>query len=183
MAEKTLNTRILLKNADLSTWNSSTLVLKAGEVALAKIETTQHDAATGNYYKVPTYLMKVGDGSKTFAQLNWLAAPASDVHTWAKKAALDYADLPETLRTEIDNLQAAVGTGGNIDTKIATAISALKEACTVADSAAANQFVTAVSQDEGKITVTRRALAAADIPTLGIDKISGLQAALDAKAA
>ena len=183
MAEKTLNTRILLKNADLSTWNSSTLVLKAGEVALAKIETTQHDAATGNYYKVPTYLMKVGDGSKTFAQLNWLAAPASDVHTWAKKAALDYADLPETLRTEIDNLQAAVGTGGNIDTKIATAISALKEACTVADSAAANQFVTAVSQDEGKITVTRRALAAADIPTLGIDKISGLQAALDAKVA
>lgn len=183
MAEKTLNTRILLKNADLSTWNSSTLVLKAGEVALAKIETTQHDAATGNYYKVPTYLMKVGDGSKTFAQLNWLAAPASDVHTWAKKAALDYADLPETLRTEIDNLQAAVGTGGNVDTKIATAISALKEACTVADSAAANQFVTAVSQEEGKIAVTRRALAAADIPTLGIDKISGLQAALDAKAA
>lgn len=183
MAEKTLNTRILLKNADLSTWNSSTLVLKAGEVALAKIETTQHDAATGNYYKVPTYLMKVGDGSKTFSQLNWLAAPASDVHTWAKKAALDYADLPETLRTEIDNLQAAVGTGGNVDTKIATAISALKEACTVADSAAANQFVTAVSQEEGKIAVTRRALAAADIPTLGIDKISGLQAALDAKAA
>ena len=183
MAEKTLNTRILLKNADLSTWNSSTLVLKAGEVALAKIETTQHDAATGNYYKVPTYLMKVGDGSKTFSQLNWLAAPASDVHTWAKKAALDYADLPETLRTEIDNLQAAVGTGGNVDNRIEAAIDALKEACTVADTAVANQFVTAVAQDDGKIAVTRRALTAADIPTLAISKISGLQDALDAKAA
>lgn len=183
MAEKTLNTRILLRNADLSTWNSSTLVLKAGEVALAKIETTQHDAATGNYYKVPTYLMKVGDGSKTFAQLNWLAAPASDVHTWAKKAALDYADLPETLRTEIDNLQAAVGTGGNVDNRIEAAIGALKEACTVADTAVANQFVTAVAQDDGKIAVTRRALTAADIPTLAISKISGLQDALDAKAA
>ena len=183
MAEKTLNTRILLKNADLSTWNSSTLVLKAGEVALAKIETTQHDAATGNYYKVPTYLMKVGDGSKTFSQLNWLAAPASDVHTWAKKAALDYADLPETLRTEIDNLQAAVGTGGNVDNRIESAIDALKEACTVADTAVANQFVTAVAQDDGKIAVTRRALTAADIPTLAISKISGLQDALDAKAA
>lgn len=183
MAEKTLNTRILLKNADLSTWNSSTLVLKAGEVALARIETTQHDATTGNYYKVPTYLMKVGDGSKTFSQLNWLAAPASDVHTWAKKAALDYADLPETLRTEIDNLQAAVGTGGNVDTRIEAAIGALKEACTVADTAVANQFVTAVAQDDGKIAVTRRALTSADIPTLAISKISGLQDALDAKAA
>lgn len=183
MAEKTLNTRILLKNADLSTWNSSTLVLKAGEVALAKIETTQHDAATGNYYKVPTYLMKVGDGSKTFSQLNWLAAPASDVHTWAKKASLDYADLPETLRTEIDNLQAAVGTSGSVANQISTAIDALKDACTVADAAVANQFVTAVAQEDGKIEVTRRALTAADIPTLEISKINGLQAALDAKAA
>lgn len=183
MAEKTLNTRILLKNADLSAWNSSTLVLKAGEVALARIETVQHDAATGNYYQVPTYLMKVGDGSKTFSQLNWLAAPASDVHTWAKKAALDYADLPETLRTEIDNLQTAVGAGGSVANQISAAIDALKDACTVADAAVANQFVTAVSQDDGIIAVTRRALAAADIPTLGIDKISGLQSALDAKAA
>lgn len=183
MAEKTLNTRILLKNADLSTWNSSTLVLKAGEVALAKIETTQHDASTGNYYKVPTYLMKVGDGSKTFSQLNWLAAPASDVHTWAKKAALAYEDLPETLRTEIDNLQTAVGTGGSVATQISTAINALKDACTVADAAVANQFVTAVAQDDGKIAVTRRALTAADIPTLEISKINGLQSALDAKAA
>ena len=182
MAEKTLNTRILLKNADLSTWNSSTLVLKAGEVALAKIETVQHDAATGDYYKVPTYLMKVGDGSKTFSQLNWLAAPASDVHTWAKKSALDYNDLPTTLKTEISNLKTAVGNGGSVDTKIEAAIGALKEACTVADTAATNQFVTAVAQEDGKIAVTRRALTAADIPALAISKISGLQDALDAKA-
>ena len=183
MAEKTLNTRILLKNADLSTWNSSTLVLKAGEVALAKIETTQHDAATGTYYKVPTYLMKVGDGTKTFSQLNWLAAPASDVHTWAKKEALDYADLPATLQTEIDNLQAAVGNGGSVDSRITAAINALKEACTVTDAAVGTQFVTAVAQTDGKIAVTRRALTAADIPTLEISKINGLQGALDAKAA
>lgn len=183
MTEKTLNTRILLKNADLSTWNSSTLVLKAGEVALAKIETTQHDAATGNYYKVPTYLMKVGDGSKTFSQLNWLAAPASDVHTWAKKAALDYADLPATLQTEIDNLQDAVKVNGTIDSRITAAVNALKDACTVAAQDENNTFVTSVAQEDGKIEVTRRALTAADIPTLEISKISGLQSALDAKAA
>lgn len=183
MAEKTLNTRILLKNATLTEWNQSTLILKAGEVALAKIETTQHDAATGNYYKVPTYLMKVGDGTKTFAQLNWLAAPASDVHTWAKKAALDYADLPETLRTEIDDLQAAMGTGGSVATQISAAITAAVEGLDSADAAVAKQFVTAVVQEDGKISVTRRELSADDIPTLAISKIDGLQAALDAKAA
>ena len=154
MAEKTLNTRILLKNATLTEWNQSTLILKPGEVALAKIETTQHDAATGNYYKVPTYLMKVGDGSKTFAQLNWLAAPASDVHTWAKKAALDYADLPETLKTEIDDLQAAIGNGGSVATQISAAITAAVEGLDSADAAVAKQFVTAVVQEDGKISVT-----------------------------
>lgn len=183
MAEKKLNTRIQLKNADLASWNTSSLVLKAGEVALAKIDTTHHDAATGNYYKVPTYLMKVGDGEKTFAQLNWLAAPASDVHTWAKKAQMDYADLPQTLRTEIDNLQAAVGNEGSVATKIDAEIKAAIGALDVTDTAVANQFVTAVVQTDGKIAVTRRELTAEDIPALAIAKITGLQDALNAKAA
>ena len=182
MAQKTLNTRIQLKNADLSSWNSSNLVLLAGEVALAKVLTTQQDAK-GNTVQAPTYLMKVGDGSKKFSELNWLAAPATDVHTWAKKAQLDYADLPETLRTEIDNLQAAVGTGGSVATQISAAIQAAIEDLDYSDAAVAKQFVTAVVQTNGEIAVERRALTANDIPTLAISKIDGLQTALDAKAA
>lgn len=182
MAQKTLNTRIQLKNADLSSWNSSNLVLLAGEVALAKVLTTQLDAK-GNTVQAPTYLMKVGDGSKKFSELNWLAAPASDVHTWAKKAQLDYADLPETLRTEIDNLQAAVGTGGSVATQISAAIQAAIEDLDYSDAAVAKQFVTAVVQTNGEIAVERRALTADDIPTLAISKIDGLQTALNAKAA
>ena len=181
MANKTLNTRIQLKNASLSDWNGSNLKLLAGEIALAAVNTTRPDGQ-GGYINVPTYLMKVGDGQKTFSQLNWLAAPASDVHEWAKKETLQYADLPATLQTEIDNLQAAVGTGGSVDTKINAAISALKEACTVADTAVTKQFVTAVAQEDGKIAVTRRALTADDIPALAISKITGLQGALDLKA-
>lgn len=181
MANKTLNTRIQLKNASLSDWNGSNLKLLAGEIALAAVNTSRPDGQ-GGYINVPTYLMKVGDGQKTFSQLNWLAAPASDVHEWAKKETLQYADLPATLQTEIDNLQTAVGTGGSVDTKIKAAISALKEACTVADAAVTKQFVTAVAQDDGKIAVTRRALTADDIPALAISKITGLQAALDLKA-
>ena len=50
------------------------------------------------------------------------------------------------------------------------------------DAAQAGQFVTAVSQSNGKITVSRAALVASDIPEIGIAKVTGLQAALDGKA-
>ena len=49
------------------------------------------------------------------------------------------------------------------------------------DTAVEKQFVSAVSEAGGKITVERRALVADDVPELGISKISGLQGALDAK--
>lgn len=170
--EKILNTRIVLKNDSLEKWNSSSLILKTGEVALAKIEAPQ----AGTEPKVPTYLMKIGDGVSTFAELNWLAASAADVYSWAKKEKLAYADLPETLRTEITNLKSAVGEGGSVAESIQLAIQALD----VDDAAVANQFVTAVAEADGKISVTRRALAADDIPALGIDKITGLSDKLTA---
>ena len=50
------------------------------------------------------------------------------------------------------------------------------------DAAEAGQFVTAVSQANGKITVSRAALVASDIPEIEIAKVTGLQAALDGKA-
>lgn len=49
------------------------------------------------------------------------------------------------------------------------------------DKAVAKKFVSAVSETDGKITVSRRELVADDVPTLGISKIDGLQTALDAK--
>lgn len=49
------------------------------------------------------------------------------------------------------------------------------------DKAVANQFVTAVKEENGVVTVERKALAAADIPELGQSKISGLTDALNAK--
>lgn len=51
----------------------------------------------------------------------------------------------------------------------------------VTDTAVAKKLVSAVSETNGKITVARRELVADDIPELGISKISGLQAAIDAK--
>ena len=44
-----------------------------------------------------------------------------------------------------------------------------------------NQFVTAVTEANGIVTVARKALVAADIPDLGVSKITGLQGLLDGK--
>ena len=55
------------------------------------------------------------------------------------------------------------------------------DALDVTDAAVAKKLVSAVEQTDGKIKVTRRELVADDIPTLGISKIDGLQAAIDAK--
>lgn len=49
------------------------------------------------------------------------------------------------------------------------------------DAAEAKKLVSAVKQENGKITVARRELVADDIPTLAISKVDGLQTALDAK--
>lgn len=190
MAEKTLTTRIISKHADLAAWSTSTLVLKAGEIALASINTTKPDGQGGSI-TVPTYLMKVGDGSKTFKDLNWLAAPASDVYAWAKKQNLALADIPTMdaahiptlevskingLGTRLENLETAVGTGGSVDTKITNAINALDvDASTDADGV----VIQSISETDGKISVTRRALKAEDIPALAIAKITGLQKAID----
>lgn len=50
------------------------------------------------------------------------------------------------------------------------------------DTAKSGQFVTAVSQENGIITVSRAALVASDIPEIGIAKVTDLQTALDRKA-
>lgn len=93
MAEKVIQTRIINKHGKLADWLTSTTVLKEGEIALAYVETTKPDGQGGTY-TVPTYLMKVGDGTNTFSGLEWVAAPASDVYEWAKKANLALSDIP-----------------------------------------------------------------------------------------
>ncbi len=55
------------------------------------------------------------------------------------------------------------------------------DALTLKDAAVAKKLVSAVKQTNGQIEVIRRDLVADDIPELGISKISGLQAAIDAK--
>ena len=76
MAEKILNTRVLLKIDTLENWMSSTLPLKKGELALATVA-----ASAGTGLTEPVVMIKVGeDGVKTFKDLEWnVYAKASDV--------------------------------------------------------------------------------------------------------
>lgn len=64
-----------------------------------------------------------------------------------------------------------------VTSEIATKIGTLDKA----DTAVEGQVVSAVSETDGIITVSRRALVADDIPTLATSKISGLDTALNGK--
>lgn len=48
-------------------------------------------------------------------------------------------------------------------------------------SAGTGEVISSVSQEDGVVTVQKKTLVEADIPTLGVAKINGLQSALDAK--
>ena len=172
MAEKLLNTRILLKYDTLANWNATTTYLRKGEVAIATV--ASGDTQEVNSVTAPQVLVKVGDGKSLFKDLPFITAKAGDVYNWAKKASLDYNDLPVTLRDEIDALQAAVGTSGSVTNQIAAAIKAAVEALDVEDEAVDKQFVVAVPQTDGKVAVERRALVAADIPTIEESQVNGL---------
>lgn len=189
MAEKILQTRIINKNTsyDVATTNDS-FIPKLGEIVLAKLDVQKNDGQT-----VPTFLMKVGDGQKTLKNLNWMHCPASDVYAWAKAATKPSYIATEITRGEsnvaadlskaeqaIQALQTAIGANGSVAKQIQDAINELD----VNDEAVAKQFVTAVAEADGKISVSRRSLTDADIADLNVAmaKVTGLADALALKA-
>lgn len=98
------------------------------------------------------------------------------------------AALEGTKETDTDESATIVGAkkyadkvakaaSDNAGTALSNKIAELKNT----DEAVANQFVTAVKEANGVVTVERKALAAADIPELGVSKITGLQGLLDGK--
>lgn len=101
MADKILNTRILLKYDSYANWTSNNPVLKAGEMAVATVAAEQ--TATG-FTNLPNVVIKVGDGTSHYNDLKFVSALAADVHGWAKKA-----DKPSYTYTEIEGLLDYVG--------------------------------------------------------------------------
>lgn len=81
MANTSFNTRIKLKLDTYKNWNAANPVLLAGEAAVCVIP-----AATGAVQQEPVTLIKIGDGTKHFNELEFIGAKAADVYDWAKAA-------------------------------------------------------------------------------------------------
>ena len=95
--------------------------------------------------------------------------------------ARKYADsLNSAMDGRVDALETAIGAGGSVGTQIDEKIGLLDM-----DEVAvgAGEIIEKISQTDGKVTASKRKLAATDIPELAISKITGLQDALDGKQA
>lgn len=173
-----------------------TATITDGTVTEAKL----HADVKGKLAKAVSAIQDVESGSAN----GTISVDGTDVAVTglADAAYTTVASLNETAQSKVNTAKSELlGAESDDNTKEtirgarklaeSSAASALNDAKTyvgteigkldVDDSAVAKQFVSAVSETDGKITVTRRALIADDVPELGISKISGLQDAINAK--
>lgn len=201
MAEKTLNTRIQLKYDTYANWTSNNPILKKGELAIVVVP-----GSTGAVANEPTILAKVGDGTSTFNQLGWIAAPAADVYEWAKAsskptyAATEITGLDSYIQGKVQDTNTQyrlvkvsdysyklqkkdIGDGDYSDVEGSSFTIPEFDTSTLAnsDAAVANQFVTAVKETNGIVTVERAAITEDNLPTISQGKVNGLTASLAAK--
>ena len=116
MAEKKLNTRILLKYDTYTNWTTNNPVLRQGELAVVAI-----DAADVANKRLPPVMFKVGAGESgtNFKDLDWASAKAADVYAWAKAEGINV--IVEGSGAVVTNVEwdatrsALVITKGNVD--------------------------------------------------------------------
>lgn len=112
MANNTLMTRIKNKCDTYANWTEKNPVLLKGEIAIVEIP-----AETGAVAEEPIRLMKCGDGTKKFNELEFIGGLAADVYEWAKASA-----KPTYTAAEIDQLSdfisadlSSIAKSGNIN--------------------------------------------------------------------
>lgn len=199
MANKVVKTRVQNRFDTLTNWeaSSATKLLK-GEIAIVSVTTTTTDD-NGNVVQVPAYLMKIGNGTDTFDALPWLSATAADVYDWAKGETAEglnigvkvgsattattktlgawikqLQDTNDTQGSSISSLSTAIETLNGGDTKAGSVAKQIKtaiEALDVSTATGTGNFVTAVTQADGKISVTKGTIAETDLPNISASKI------------
>lgn len=152
-----------LKKAD-SAVQSITEGATNGTISVDGADVAVHGLQDGAYATVKS-LNDTAQGYATAVKTELVGADSDEATASTIAGAKKYADsVSATAKSEaIADAQAKI------------------EALDAPDKAVAKKFVSAVSETDGKITVSRRELIADDVPTLGISKIDGLQTALDAK--
>lgn len=94
MATKTFNTRIRNKIDTFANWTKNDPVLLNGELGIVVVP-----ASTGAVQQEPAILIKIGDGTKKFSELEFISSKAADVYDWAKAST-----KPTYAATEISGL-------------------------------------------------------------------------------
>ena len=231
MAEKILNTRLLLKYDSYANWTTNNPILKAGEMAVATVANNEANQATG-FTNLPNIVLKVGDGTSHYNDLKFVSALAADVHTWAKAASKPTYEYTEItgLEDELARVSAAADTDTHYNlvatdaanhkyelrskeknavewTKVAdldlsgivSRVKALEdkfvgmeeatvvahvqkriEALDVAEvKVGQGEIIEAISEADGMISVSKRALVKEDIPTIEQTQVNGLPKALE----
>ena len=206
MATQTLNTVLKLRYDTYENWQAnSSVVLQAGEAGICTIP-----ADTGTGLNEPATLMKIGNGTSTWAELPWVSGLAADVVPSLKGSS---PTLPVESVTGLDDylaehgaidtdtqyqivkegdmgikLQSRPKTGGawnDVGTITLTATAEITAAIQALDAAAvtagAGEIISEISQTDGVVSAKKRALTAADIPDLTTAKLTDFATAVDGR--
>ena len=179
---KTIVTRIQLKNDTAANWEKSGLVLKQGEFA----------------YASDTGYIKIGDGSKTWAQLSGIRIDAGNVDNIVSTVS---ADMAAAVKATVDtNNVYALSSDDSLTYTLVTkelsngtwsawkavtgesGVTAQFTLPNVASLSAAEVtgIIRKISETNGVISAEAGALSVADIPELPQSKVTGLTADLNA---
>ena len=143
MAEKILQTRIQLKYDTLANWMQDKITLKAGEMAIATIET----AANGSTGMTPPAVgIKIGNGSSKFSALPWIQAVAGDVPTWAKES--DWAPVKNAYNAAIAKAISDLSTSGDLKT-LSNKVDGIAAGGT--NAVGVTELITSITMKDGKV--------------------------------
>ena len=136
----------------------------------------------------PTGTYKAGDvvlfgyDEYVFNGTKWLALGNESIYAKKTDVADDFTAVRGEMATQKTELQNKIKSDiATARTEITTEINGAIQGLDKVDAAVAGQFVTAVSEADGVITVSRAALKASDIPNIEQSQVNGLATTLAGK--
>lgn len=166
---------------------TKTMLASEVQTSLGKADSSVQSVATGSANgnisvdgtDVPVKGLASG-AFETVENLNTTAQTKAETEAGKVKAELLGTTSDDA---SIETIRGAIAAAAAAKSEAIADVKSKIEALDVEDTAVAGKFVTAVSEADGKITVSRAALTESDIPALGISKITNLQDTLDGKQA
>lgn len=173
---KTLNTRIRLRYDTLANWELRNPVLLSGEMAIAAVVPEGNQTITAAV--APQILVKVGDGTSHYHDLQYISGYSADVYEWAKQA-----HPGDSITINVKNTSTALDPGDRVVSDVAW--DANKDNITVTTKILpAVDCVSAVAEgsENGKIAVTKNGTTT-QVPVHGLKSAAYTESSAYATAA